>query len=530
MHFKGTLPAGIGQGIRLTTYHGLLVAWGRVAQWFGLRQVLDEKLHVRQKIYQHSPVAKVIETPVAILGGCRYMKDLNHAAEPVVADKAVCKAWGVQKFAHFSTVCRTLKAFTAENVQELETALGAIMSPLLRARAEAVAGPNRQRPLLVDIDLTGQKVRGEAQQYTGTAFGYIQGTLARGYQIAAAFLSTRKLRLAIAGHLKPGDAHAASCLLDLLPAIETRIGRPRRRVEWVQAAIGGLLKEIHQACEELSSLPDKGSGPRRKALLRRMEAIEHQVAQLQARLTQYQQDNATNPRPFRIVLRADSAFGTTEVIQRCLEMGYDLVLKRYTINTFRHLWDQAPAEAWVQVGKKRQASEQLPLPALPLPAPFQVRQIALRRWDANNKEVRSVLVTTFKAEEQSLQEVVAAYEGRQSIEAGFQEWKGPFQFGNPRLRSYQANAVFLQLVLFGFNLIRWAWLLMQTTSQQLRKAGSKMLLHVAGCCRATVWLTEQHLRLKFSRGTSLRDIEVLVPPPKEGLPDTAGALFAPNLS
>lgn len=30
MHFKGTAAAGIGQGIRLTTYHGLLVAWAEL--------------------------------------------------------------------------------------------------------------------------------------------------------------------------------------------------------------------------------------------------------------------------------------------------------------------------------------------------------------------------------------------------------------------------------------------------------------------------------------------------------------------
>ncbi|OTA40102.1 MAG: hypothetical protein A6D92_24185 [Symbiobacterium thermophilum] len=56
--------------------------------------------------------------------------------------------------------------------------------------------------VIVDIDLTGQKVRGETRQYTGTDFGYIQGQLARGYQIAAAFLTGKAAALC---HRRPSQ-------------------------------------------------------------------------------------------------------------------------------------------------------------------------------------------------------------------------------------------------------------------------------------------------------------------------------------
>ena len=64
-----------------------------------------------------------------------------------------------------------------------------VQAPLLQQEVEALSGPDRQGLVPIDIDLSGQKVRGEAKQYTGTDFGYMQGKLARGYQIVAAFLS-----------------------------------------------------------------------------------------------------------------------------------------------------------------------------------------------------------------------------------------------------------------------------------------------------------------------------------------------------
>ncbi|MFB5085417.1 transposase, partial [Symbiobacterium thermophilum] len=83
-------------------------------------------------------------------------------------------------------------------------------------------------------------------------------------------------------------------------------------------------------------------------------------------------------------------------------------------------------------------------------------------------------------------EVVKLYPGRQTIEAGFQEWKGTFHFGTPRMRKYEANAAFTQLVLFAFNLVRWAWRFLSTNSPKLAQAGSRLLVRVAARCRATI--------------------------------------------
>lgn len=105
-------------------------------------------------------------------------------------------------------------------------------------------------------------------------------------------------------------------------------------------------------------------------------------------------------------------------------------------------------------------------------------------------------------------EVVKLYHGRQTIEAGFQEWKGTFHFGAPRLRKYEANAAFTQLVLFAFNLVRWAWRYLSTSSSKLAEAKSRLLVRVAARCRATIRCIGDTLRLVFSRGTPLAGAEI----------------------
>ncbi|BAD39312.1 transposase-like protein [Symbiobacterium thermophilum IAM 14863] len=512
MQSHGTTPNIAAQAIKSTTRHGFLVALGWVAQRLNLAEILNRHLRIKQKTYAHTPVDKVVEALVAILGNCRYMKDLNFDPEPLVADPAVAQAWGQERFAHFSTVCATFSKLTEENVQQLSDALAEIQAPLLQQEVAAVAGPDRSGMVIVDIDLTGQKVRGETRQYTGTDFGYIQGKLARGYQIAAAFLSGKQQRFAIDGLLKSGKANSRSgaCLLELIPRIEARIGRPLRRVEWVEACLAQQKARVRQLYQQLQTVSGKGSARRKQKLQREFQEEVQHLREVNQRLRQYRQENRTNLAPLRILLRADSAFGTPEVIQRLLELGYEFTIKSYSGSNvaYKHLFDAVPAENWVEVEKNRFASEAVTVPGPTLLAPYPVRLVAMRRWDADGREVRSVILTTLQPEELTTTEVVKLYHGRQTIEAGFQEWKGTFHFGTPRLRKYEANAAFTQLVLFAFNLVRWAWRFLSTNSPKLAEAGSRLLVRVAARCRATIRCLGDTLRLVFSRGTPLAGAEI----------------------
>lgn len=516
MHSHGTTSASRAQATKLTTHHGLLVFLGHVAQRLGLTETLKRHLNIRQKTYRHTPADKVVEALVGILGGCRYMKDLNFDPEPLVTDQAVAQAWDQQSFAHFSTVCATFAKMTPENVEQLSAALAEVQAPLWRQEVEAVAGPDRSGMVIVDVDLTGQKVRGETRQYTGTDFGYIQGKLARGYQIVAAFLTGREDRFAIAGQLKSGKASSRSgaCLLELVPEIEARIGRPRRRVEWVEQCLAEQKARVRRLHHEWMSARGKGSTRRKEALKRQLAEAVQELIGLNRRLRQYRQENRENPHPYRILLRADSAFGTPEVIQHLLELGYEFTIKSYSGSNpaYKRLFDAVPAAQWVEVEKKRFATEAVPVPGPALLGAYPLRLVALRRWDADGREVRSVILTTLGPDECTAAEVVKLYHGRQTIEAGFQECKGTFYFGTPRLRKYEANAAFTQLVLFAFNLLRWARRFMETSASKLAKAKSRFLVRVAARCRATVRLAGDTLRLVFSRRTPLAGVEIVLNP------------------
>jgi len=534
MHSQNTDKPKIAQGIRFTTRHAFLVLAGTMANALGLRRVLESGLRIKQKVYSHTPVDKVLQALVGILGGNRYMKDLNCAASPVAKDESVARAWGARTFAHFSTVCRTLRTFTAEDAQTLANLLGTITRARLQRLVDGLAGPDGHGLIFVDVDLTGQKVRGETTQYTGTAFGYIQGQLARGYQIAAAFLHTGARRFAIAGRLKPANVRPGPCLLELVSSIEAVLGRPRRRVEYVQQGIEALTLRITQWQTDLAAL-GQGSGVhrRRKALERQLQEALQTLAALQTRLQTYLQENAGNPTPRRIVLRADSAFGTTEVIERCLELGYELVLKRYSVTPYRKIFESAPEAAWTNTGKKRLASESLPIPTMPLLVPFPLRQVAMQRLDVDGKIVRSILVTTLPADEFPLLPLIRLYEARQSIEAAFQECKHTFHFGSPRLRSEEANAAYTQLVLFAFNLVRWTECVM-TKGKRIIQAGTRLWVRVAANCRATVWLTAVRCTLRFSPQSGLSGVDLTMDIPSPGSeapsPSSNVGLFAPLLS
>lgn len=253
---------------------------------------------------------------------------------------------------------------------------------------------------------------------------------------------------------------------------------------------------------------------KRKRYEREIQEERETVAALTLRLEQYREENAANPLPLRIVLRADSAFGASEAVQRLLELGYELAMKSFSGSNaaYRRLFDAVPAEQWTEVEKNRFASEAVAVPGPALLGRFPMRLVALRRWDGDGRQVRSVVMTTFSSPEMGLQEVVDFYHRRQTIEAGFQECKGTLHFGMPRLRKYEANAAFTELILFAFNLIRWAWRFLSTSSEKLRKAKSRLLVRVAAQCRATIRQTGGTLRLLFSRGTPLAGAEITLNP------------------
>jgi hypothetical protein len=64
------------------TQHALLVPWGHFAREIGLLSGI-EVVKINQKVYEHTPQAKVMEFLVAILAGAKYLQDISLAAHPL---------------------------------------------------------------------------------------------------------------------------------------------------------------------------------------------------------------------------------------------------------------------------------------------------------------------------------------------------------------------------------------------------------------------------------------------------------------
>ena len=102
----------------MTTQHSMLVVWGLYAQAFGLFLGTIEGPHSAKDV-DHSPQSKILEFFLVILAGLNHLQELNTAAEPIVKDLAVARAWQQTGWAHHSGVSRTLKALTKQKRSKL---------------------------------------------------------------------------------------------------------------------------------------------------------------------------------------------------------------------------------------------------------------------------------------------------------------------------------------------------------------------------------------------------------------------------
>jgi hypothetical protein len=340
----------------------------------------------------------------------------------------------------------------------------------------------------------------------------MDGRLAKGYQIAAAFVAGSADRLAIAATLKPGNSRNVPCLMELLPRIEAQVGRPRRRVEWMEYRLDQVKRQRAAWQEAYDCSFGKGGAARRNSLSVFIREADEELEYLEPRIAQYRRDNAQGGcTPYRLVLRADSAFGTPEALRHCLELGYEVLVKAAYGASYPRLFKTVPEDQWETNTKNRQVTSALSLPTSQLPPGFEVRQIAMRHRDREGKEVRAVLVTSLTEDEFPLPKLLKLYRQRQSIEAGFQQCKGTFHFGAPRLRSEAANAAFTQLVVFAYNLVRWCRNLVRDALPRT-KMGVRFLVWVAANAPARVSLTlDGTIRVYFSKGTALAGISFIVP-------------------
>jgi hypothetical protein len=276
------------------TQHAMLVVWGHFAQTLPLFSLLAA-VPVAEKTVQHTPQAKLLTLLLGILVGSEHLRDLSAGATPLCRDPAVAAAWGLPTLPSASSVSRTLSACDAASLLALQTALDTLAAPFLRRALWDLR--TRQQPLQLDVDLTGRPVSNSSQTYPGAAFGYMDGQVRLGYQVATVCLQTALFgRQWLAGQQYPGDTVSTACLASLIQAAETRLGcHPRRRTELVAARITAQQALITAATQRMSALAEqaRGLGREREQTRRDLQASQRRVTILQDG-----PDAAQHARPF----------------------------------------------------------------------------------------------------------------------------------------------------------------------------------------------------------------------------------------
>ena len=281
------------------TQHAMLIVWGHFARTLGLLDHLAT-LPLHQKTVTHAPHEKIVEFLIGLLSGMEYLTDLSVGPTPLVRDHAVATAWQLESLAAASTVSRTLKASDQQTVQALRAALDAIGQPFLdRAIAEV---RERGQHLLLDADLTGRPVSSTSRTYPDAAFGYMDGELRLGYQLAEICVQTTLFgRQWLSARQHPGSTVSGPCLLELIADAERRLNcHPRRRTELVAQRLAVCSQTIAE--EERLALQQERRGLQQTQRLERL-ASQIQNAQAQIDSLQAWPRNGRHSGPYSLLSR-----------------------------------------------------------------------------------------------------------------------------------------------------------------------------------------------------------------------------------
>jgi hypothetical protein len=256
----------------------MLIVWGHFARTIGLLKGLAE-IPIGQKKIVRAPQEKIVELLVGLLSGIEYLTDLSEGSAPLTKDSEVSTAWKLQAMADASGVSRTLQACDDETVVGLARVLDAISQPFIDRAVSDLR--QRNEPLVLDADLTGRPVSSTSQTFPGAAFGYMDGEVRLGYQLAQICLQTSLFgRQWLSAHHHPGDTASAGCLLRLVQEAERRLGcHPRRRTELVAQRLSACEGEMAELERQAARQEERAAAQAERvvALAGRIGAAEAQV-------------------------------------------------------------------------------------------------------------------------------------------------------------------------------------------------------------------------------------------------------------
>ncbi len=260
------------------TQHAMLVAWGHFGRTLEFTKRLAG-IPVDQKTVVRAPHEKLAEFAIGLLSGIEYLSDLSEGPAPLARDDEVAQAWQLQPMADASGVSRTLAACTPATVTAMKAVLDDIGQPFLDRAVSDLR--QRNETLVLDADLTGRPVSSTSQTFPGAAFGYMDGDIRLGYQLAEICLQTRLFgRQWLSAQQHPGDTLSAPCLLDLVREAERRTGcHPCRRTELLAQRIAACEQTVATLQARLTQVD-----PRMHSQLARCERLDRQIQDAEAQI------------------------------------------------------------------------------------------------------------------------------------------------------------------------------------------------------------------------------------------------------
>jgi hypothetical protein len=256
---------------------------------------------------------------------------------------------------------------------------------------------------------------------------------------------------------------------------------------------------------------------RRVRLERKIPKLEEQLAfrqkhysasleverELRQRLKQYEQENAANPFPVRVIFRIDAGFGNSENVTWLIEMGYEIYTHPYGDWLRPLLKRMAENQPWTRVGKNAEMIAWKDFQSEDLPYPV---DISLERfYTGTTLRYSGMLHFGSDPVTSDLAGWFTFYNARQTIEAGIKESKGTFAMHYLKVRSKPALYLQEQFARFAANFVRFSaqWLAEQCPQlppgwDETQHPKAKQQVKVGAHTSAWVSWQEQGCLLRFT--------------------------------
>ena len=139
-----------------------LCAVGRYMKQQEVWDIVEQRVHIKQKVITHTPTEKMLDEFINILAGGHGLVEINTRVRP---DKGLQRAFGRERCADQSTISDTFNACTPENVQQQRGAL----QEIYQGYGQGYRHDYEQNLQVLDVDMTGMPAGRQAE---GATKGY----------------------------------------------------------------------------------------------------------------------------------------------------------------------------------------------------------------------------------------------------------------------------------------------------------------------------------------------------------------------